>query len=280
MTRRRDLEQHRHSLSEIREIMNSMKTLAYMETRKLAQFLDVQQRVIQSMENVASDFLSFYPETLPEIKQTTAVYLLIGTERGFCGDFNHALLKHLDTELAEHAVDNPLLVVVGRKLHTLLEHDERIVISQNGASVVEEVTGLLSQLVSDLTRLQDSYPELNLFCVYHSTDEIVTKRLLPPFQRMAQPSQRYPYPPVLHLAPREFLAELAEHYLFALLHEMLYTSLMAENYRRVTHLEGAVKHLDEESADLARRCNALRQEEIVEEIEVILLSSESLAGPT
>ena len=35
-----------------------------------------------------------------------------------------------------------------------------------------------------------------------------------------------------------------------------------------------------EGAELARRCNALRQEEIVEEIEVILLSSESLAGPT
>ena len=29
MTRRRELEQHRHTLGEIRGIMNSMKTLAY-----------------------------------------------------------------------------------------------------------------------------------------------------------------------------------------------------------------------------------------------------------
>jgi F-type H+-transporting ATPase subunit gamma len=61
---------------------------------------------------------------------------------------------------------------------------------------------------------------------------------------------------------------------------MLYTSLMVENRRRVTHLEGAVKHMDEESDELRRQCNTLRQEEIIEEIEVILLSSSELdVGP-
>jgi len=37
-------------------------------------------------------------------------------------------------------------------------------------------------------------------------------------------------------------------------------------------LEGAVKHLDEKSDKLIQQCNALRQEEIIEEIEIILLS--------
>jgi F-type H+-transporting ATPase subunit gamma len=80
----------------------------------------------------------------------------------------------------------------------------------------------------------------------------------------------------LTLSPTAFLLELTEQYLFAALHEMLYTSLMAENHNRVTHLEGAVRHLDEKSEQLARQCNALRQEEIIEEIEVILLSASSL----
>ena len=59
---------------------------------------------------------------------------------------------------------------------------------------------------------------------------------------------------------------------------MLYTSLMAENQQRVAHLEGAVKHLDDESAELVRQCNTLRQAEIIEEIEVILLSADSLTS--
>jgi len=70
MTRRRHLEHHRQSLAEIRDIMNSMKTLAYMETRKLARFLDAQHAVVQSIEDVAADLLSFYPETLPEAQET------------------------------------------------------------------------------------------------------------------------------------------------------------------------------------------------------------------
>jgi len=48
---------------------------------------------------------------------------------------------------------------------------------------------------------------------------------------------------------------------------------MADNHRRVSHLEGAVRHLDDRSSALRRKCNALHQEEIIEEIEIILLSA-------
>ena len=82
-----------------------------------------------------------------------------------------------------------------------------------------------------------------------------------------------PHPPLLNLSPQALLGELTDHYLFAALHAMLYTSLMIENQHRASHLDGAVKHLDDESDKLARHCNVLRQEEIIEEIEVILLSA-------
>ena len=105
---------------------------------------------------------------------------------------------------------------------------------------------------------------------------VVVKRLLPPFQHLSPRRQACAYPPLLHLAPRSFLEGLIEQYLFAVLHEILYTSLMTENYTRLSHLEGAVSHLDEETERLSRECNALRQEEIIEEIEVILLSTSGL----
>jgi F-type H+-transporting ATPase subunit gamma len=60
------------------------------------------------------------------------------------------------------------------------------------------------------------------------------------------------------------------------LHALLYASMMMENHDRVRHLDGAVRHIDDQSEDLARQCNALRQEEIIEEIEVILLSAASV----
>ena len=278
MTRRRKLEHHRQSLAEIRDIMNSMKTLAYMETRKLARFLGAQHAVVQSIEDVAADLLSFYPETLPEAQETMPVYVLIGTERGFCGDFNHALLKYLESALQEHPPGSPVLIATGRKLYTLLEGDERVAARIDGASVAEEVTSVLSQVVRELSALQEQNRMLNVYGLYHGgEDGIVMQKLLPPFQHCLHQMPYFPHPPILNQSPREFLADLTDHYLFAALHDMLYTSLMAENRQRVAHLEGAVKHLDDESAELMRQSNILRQAEIIEEIEVILLGAASFS---
>jgi F-type H+-transporting ATPase subunit gamma len=280
MTRRQEVEQHRHSLEEIRGIMNSMKTLAYMETRKLARFLNTQQTVVQSIEDTAADLLNFHPDILPTVKHSRHVYLLLGTERGFCGDFNHALLQQLETTLQAHAVDNPLLITIGRKLHILLEDDNRLTTSINGASVMEEITDLPGKIVTELMTLQARHGNLTLYCLYHNDQaDIIVKELLPPFQKLMNRPSPCTIPAILNLSPKQMLAELTEHYLFAALHEMLYTSLSAENYRRVTHLEGAVRHLDEASDKLKRKYNTLRQEEIIEEIEVILLSTSNIDKP-
>jgi len=278
MTRRRTLEHHRQNLAEIRNIMNSMKTLAYLETRKLDRFLAAQQTVTGSIEEAAADLLGFHPETLPESQEPTPLYLLIGSERGFCGDFNHALLRQLEASLQEEAAGSPLLLAVGRKLYTLLEGDARLAAFITGASVTDEVTTLLIQLVYELTQLQESHGVLTVYCLYHggTADGIELQQLLPPLRHLLNRPPRFSHPPVLNRPPREVLVELAEQYLFATLHGMLYTSLLMENRQRITHLEGAVKHLDDEAVELARKCNALRQEEIIEEIEVILLSAAGL----
>ncbi|MGD8629187.1 MAG: FoF1 ATP synthase subunit gamma [Gammaproteobacteria bacterium] len=277
MTRRRTLEQHRHSLAEIRGIMNSMKTLAYLETRKLARFLDAQQAVVSTIDAAAADLLSFHPDILPEAQAATPVFLLIGADRGFCGDFNRALLRQLESTRQTAPPGDPAVIAIGRKLHTLLDRDTRVVARIDGAAVVEEITAVLNRLADEIISLQQQHEALEVFCIYHgSEDGVVMQRLLPPFAGLAHKPQAFPHPPVLNLTPAALLAALTDQYLFAALHAMLYTSLMMENHHRVTHLEGAVKHLDDQSADLARQSNTLRQEEIIEEIEVILLSAASL----
>jgi F-type H+-transporting ATPase subunit gamma len=79
----------------------------------------------------------------------------------------------------------------------------------------------------------------------------------------------------LNLESAAFLADLIEQLVFAVLHETFYVSLMAENHSRLQHLEGAIKHLDDETINLHRKSQIYRQEEITEEIEVILLNTEN-----
>ena len=280
MTRRRDIEKHRRSLDEIRDIMSAMKNLAYMETRKMSGFIDTQHAVVNHIETVAVEFLSFNPDALSEASNTSIdVYLLIGTERGFCGDFNHALLHQFNDIKKSPGQDTVQIITVGHKLTTLFQEEKNAPIFIDGASVAEEVGKVLHQIVNQLTEIQEQYGVLNLYVLfqaYHDNErQIINRQLLPSLQDFLHQPETDPYPPELNLDSRTFLLELSYHYLFAALHEILYTSLMAESRQRLAHLETTIKHMDEQSEELHRQENVLRQEEIIEEIEVILLSATS-----
>lgn len=273
MTRRQDLKHFRHSLGEIREIMNSMKTLAYMETRKLSRFIDAQHNVVATLERVASDFLSFYPEALSEMEALSSLYLIVGSERGFCGDLNQTLIRHVEAVLKNQSADKTMLMTVGRKLHGLVAENDLVNILMDGANIVEEVPDVLGRIVQQLAVLQQQNSVFPVYAIYYGNEGILERQLIPPFQDCLHGDTNILHPPALNLIPETFMLGLAEQYLFAVLHEVLYVSLMSENHHRMLHLEGAVKHLDDKLDNIARRYNLLRQEEIIEEIEIILLNS-------
>lgn len=278
MTERRELERRLRTLGEISGIMNSMKSLAVMETRKLGRFLESQQQVVRGIEAIAADFIHFHPMPPPPPAAAGPVYLLIGAERGFCGDFNVRLLEALERELAEQAVEAPRLIAVGHRLVDRLQDDARTLRGLDGASVAEEVPEVLMALIEALHGLQGQ-GLLTLKAVYHDGEQAQprVKPVLPPFRALPAPDPRLDTPPHLYLAPGDFWRELLDHYLFAELHALFYTSLMAESLHRVQHLDAALRHMDEELERLGRKRNALRQEEITEEIELIMLNV--LGGP-
>ena len=281
MSRQHHLQQHLRQLAEISEIMNSMKNLAFMENRKLARHLDCQRRVTRNIEAIAVDFLAFYPAAFSPVKHAQSVHLLIGSERGFCGDFNEKLLHQAETRLKTDQVDSPLLIVVGHKLSTKLAEETSCVAFIDGPNVTDDIPAVLNQVTITVETLRKQYGIVNLSVVFYDSeaDGIIEQKVLPPFQTLRGQSSPFTNPPLLNLAPPVFMADLVDHYLFAALHEIFFTSLMAENQKRIQHMEGAIRHLDDKIAALSRKGHLLRQEEITEELEVILLTAESRSRP-
>lgn len=273
MSRSQDLLQHIHQLQDIRNILNSMKNLALMETGKLTRFLSVQLQVVNHINTVAADFLDFHPYPESSGDKLTRVLLLIGSERGFCGDFNETLLA----EMAFGEYDE--IIAVGHKLGLRLEQNPlKATRSIGGPNVAEDVPETINQLIDTIAKIQEQFEVMELTVLYHhsETSNIITRQLLPPFQQSQKNRKAYTYPPILNMQPEIFLAELIDHYLFAVLHEIFYMSMMAENRNRLQHMEGAVQHLDDQCEKFKRKAQIFRQEEITEEIEVILLTTESL----
>lgn len=273
MSQRHQLARHRHRLSEARQIMSAMQSLAFMESRRLRGFLEIQQQVVRGIDHCAADLLGFFPGVQPAPPERTLL-LVVGSERGFCGNFNESLIQSLEDTLGPTYEG---FVACGHKLCSRVERHPQLLQTVEGAALMEEVDGALKRLTAVLASQGASSHALALEVIYQDPDaqEPVTRTLLPPFQNRPATVPRVGHAPEIYLPPAQLLGELAHHSLFATLHEILYRSLMAENQRRTRHLDGAVRHLDQSLERLTYRDNQLRQEEIIEEIEVILLNADA-----
>jgi F-type H+-transporting ATPase subunit gamma len=113
--------------------------------------------------------------------------------------------------------------------------------------------------------------------LYHDDEsgEARLRQLLP----LAKPAGKsvYTHEPLLNLDPPQFFSQLTEQYFYAALHEVFYASLMAENRKRLEHMDNAIRRIEKDEDGLRLRYNGLRQEEIIEEIEIIMLSAEALS---
>ena len=254
-------------LNEISGIMTAMKGLSLVETKKLARFIGHQHRMLANIEAAAADFLNFFQVT--SSAEAPIILILVGSERGFCGNFNERVLAALDTLPRQDPT--AALVVVGSRLAAKLASRPGVVAQLDGASVTEDVPAVLNRVMDALHLASTaSGAGATLFSLAHEAEgEPALKRLLP-FDPPTAP--HFAHPPRLQLAPPEFFAELLDQYLLAALYGLLYESLSAESRQRLAHMEQALDRLDETIDRLALKRNALRQEKIVEEIEVILSS--------
>ena len=269
------LAQHQHrldALHDIRDIMAALKNISLTEGQRLRRFLDTQQRVVSCIEQAMTDFLGHYPKTLPGSEAEFEIVLLIGSERGFCGDFNEAVLAQFTVGPAQRQT----LVAVGEKLGVKLEEARLSAATLAGPTTVEDVPEVLVAVIDKLRELNARHGASQLSIVHQQYDgHTIEVRRRRPFHDFSAEAAQSGYPPLLNVPPQHFFPELIDHYLFAVLHSIFYGSLAAEHQLRLQHLQGAIDHIDRQSADLTQRYNTLRQELITEEIEMILLS----AGP-
>jgi F-type H+-transporting ATPase subunit gamma len=272
MSRRRQVEERLQGYAEVRTILSAMKNIALTELHKLGGQLEHQRRAMATIERAAQDFARFYAPP-GAAAQAPGVCIAIGSERGFCGEFNEVLAQ------AARASDGRLLVVGTRLAERLDEQAAADALA--GASVAEELPAVLERVAAWLERAQRAAPAapLRVTVLYEDPEAATpTTRTIAPLPLPDKPARERGCPPQLTLAPARFFAALAEQALLMSLQGAFSLSLLAENRRRLEHMDSALRRLDETTAGLARRANVYRQEEITQEIEVIMLSAEALAA--
>ena len=265
MLHKREVDLRRESLTEIRAILGGMKSLSTIEAHKLGRYTTAQHRVCASVTAAVEDFLRHHPLPLPSVAAQD-IWLVIGTERGFCGPLNDSLIAAL-----EKSVEGAAVIAVGSRLSARMQDIDCRQLT--GASVADEITAVLQSIVEALYAMRTEHGLPRLQALYHlpTRSDPVRTRILPPPRVSRRAAPVVGYAPWLNVSPPEFLADLIDHYVFSTLHGILFDALLCEHLARIEHLNAAVQRLDDKLEELKRIGDRLRQEEITEEIEIMLL---------
>jgi F-type H+-transporting ATPase subunit gamma len=258
MSQRREIEARLALYDDLAGILGAMRSFALAELHRISRREEAQQQVVRVLGKALQDVASFQA---PRDEALADVWLLLGSVRGFCGSFNEDVVRAWQ---AKAEARQPLLVVGERLAATMPENASMVAVA--GADGGLDAAATIDRILAAFAAARGSVgQDCGLLACLRDEDGVRWQRLLPLPVTTASAS----LPPLINEAPASVAAGVAEHFLFHQMLALLLRSIRVENRQRLMQMENALRHLEQGSDELARQRNRLRQEEIVEEIEVI-----------
>ena len=245
---------------ELREIVGAMKNMAEVELHRAMRLEQQQKQALATVLEGMGLLLKSKPTLAMPTTTPRSVLLVLGSERGFCGGFNEQLVRALEVE----STSFDEVLIMGGRLAAKLEKPNRGTFFP-GPTTVDEILPRVQQVMDHLSLA--SVP-LNLNVLAHG-EHTLQRQQVPPCLDIPEST------PVVHVDTTCNHTLLLEAMQWQLLYQGLFrtmlVSLLRENRMRLQQMEGAREHLETLINTLHLRLNTLRQQEIVEEIEMILV---------
>jgi F-type H+-transporting ATPase subunit gamma len=258
MTQRREVEGRLALYDDLSGILGAMRSFALAELHRVTHREQAQQQVVQSLTEALQDMASFLPQ---QHDARGDIWLLFGSVRGFCGSFNEEVV-HAWQQASK--ADFPV-VVVGERLESTMP-DSPAIISVAGAEGTLDASMAIDRvLVAIQQARQIAGDRCGLVACIRDEEGARMQRLLP----LPLSHDNNPVPPLMNEPAVSVASGVAEHFLFHMLLSLQLLSIRVENRMRLMQMENALQHLEHGREDLNRQRNRMRQEEIVEEIELM-----------
>lgn len=268
MSQRREVEARLALYDELSGILGAMRSFALAELRRVNKRQAAQQQVVEALTTAWNDLpAASDPHSHPT--RPEMVWLLFGSVRGFCGSFNEDVLRFWRSQDDSQTAAT---IVVGERLCDMVDQHPALY-PLAGAQGSLDATAAIDRILVVIEQLQiaDS-PACRLIACVRDETGTVSLQLWP---LASNPSLDNRYPPQTFSPIGDVAGGIAQQYLFHQLLALLLRSIQTENHLRLLQMETALRHLEHGGEELQRRRNRLRQEEIVEEIELMASSRRS-----
>ena len=199
-------------------------------------------------------------------KASGSLIILVGSQKGFCGNFNVALFKYFEAKFP-HLTENDGIIAIGKKTFDFLRKKNikpiEIFSNLSSASLLN-ITDLLTSLI---THLIPQYKEViivsnepkSFFLQKPEKTTLLPMQPLPTKERL---SDTYVWPE----PKEEILQKLSQLYLQVSIESLLFSSLVSEQASRFHSMDTATRNADDLLDTMRRDYNKLRQAKITKEL--------------
>jgi F-type H+-transporting ATPase subunit gamma len=278
MSRFAELQHHVASMSELREIVGAMRSLAAIRVQEAQQALAGIRSYADTMAQAIGDVLLLQapsPDTSAQLGRRALV--LCVSEHGFVGGLNERLI---DAAAGVLAAGDRLFVLGSRGAALLLERGRepswQRPIATRVSGAPDTVNRLTNELYGQIGRGEISRVELMFTRYRQAAAPVIERRALLPFDPSALGALSQHSPPLHNLASHELLQRLVAEYVYAQLTEAMVESIASENAARFAAMESAHDNVSRKLVQLGQSVREARQDEITSELLDLLTGSSAV----
>lgn len=212
-----------------------------------------------------------HPLMQPDVNQhAKQLIILVGSQKGLCGNFNTALLHHYNYEMNNQSNKMVDAIVVGKKAVDYLKNDKRVtIISTYEKFSIQNMFTIAQEIIEYVIHSGTNYSSIEVmsnipvsFFYQKSTTSILV-----PFNQVSRSNPQTPQDGYYwEQNPQEVLNTLVITYLEARIEQLLFQSLLAENAARFVSMDSSTRNAKNLLEATKLQYNKLRQAKITKEL--------------
>ena len=281
-----DIRHHIQVVSQTRQITNAMHMISTSKMQKSLQKFDANRRYFQMVRGTMKDILTHSEGAthsyLLRPHGDRRVYIVIASDKGLAGSYNHDVLSLASEHMLEHECN---IMTVGQQAFNWFERRGDMVdidftsVMENGPSL--DGARLIAETVLELYE-QDLLDEV--YIVYTSMESALHNKptvlhVLPvraeDFDDVEIP-HRDPYEIHYEPSPEAVMELLVPQYVIGMIYGTLLLSFASEQSSRINAMASATRNADDLIGRLAVDMHRARQSAITNELAEIISGSEAL----
>lgn len=264
------------AIETIKKVTHAMRLISMSTHSRLKNKQHTLTEYVTAVENLFNDTIQNCPDWInpvlaPTSASTKTLLIVVGSQKGLCGNFNNALFNRFTAQTDLTIYQNNALIAVGKKAsdelkkiapHALIDSYEHF--------TTQTFLTISHKLIEHITTATVPYAKVAIWSNEATSFFLQkpTETVLIPFKKTAPSAQNantqedyieeYPTGEILNI--------LAKHYLEAHIERLLFESLLAEQAARFISMDGSTRNANNLLEETQLQYNKFRQAKITKEL--------------